>query len=210
MSRVISPSRFKDLMTGGQSKTELFGLTAKAYAKQIAAEMAGVRFPEISTPEMRHGLTYEFEAIQAYEQATGHTIIVPEDRITAQEFAFVSGLPDGLVGADGIIEVKCPNLRNHLDNLMEGAQIAQYMYQMQGYLWLTGRKWCDFVSYHPAEAYGFNGEVIATCPEHLQLSIQRVERDEEIIASIIARIEPFWGLVYEYSLKLKYNGLLTH
>jgi len=206
MSRVLSPSRFKDLMTGGRSKTELFGLTAKAYAKQIAAEMAGVRFPELSTPEIRHGLTYEFEAIQAYEQATGRTIIVPEDRITSKQFAFVSGLPDGLTEADGIIEVKCPNLRNHLDNLMEGAQISDYMYQIQGYLWLTGRQWCDFVSYHPAEAYGFNGEVIATCPEHLQLSIHRVERDDEIIASIIMRIEPFWGLVNEYLHKLTTNN----
>jgi hypothetical protein len=200
--RTLSPSGFKDMMTQGRSKTEYFGLTAKSYAKRIAAEMVGVQFPDLNTPEIRHGINYEFEAILAYEKKTGNQVTIPQDRIVSKALKYVSGLPDGLVGTDGIIEVKCPNLTNHLDNVLEGAQLAMYDYQIQGYLWLTDRQWCDFVSYSPAEIMGYNDEIIARCPERLQIGIIRVDRNEEVIAALTERMPIFWNLVMEYKNKL--------
>ena len=74
--------------------------------------------------------------------------------------------PDGLVGDDGLIEIKCPlNAQNHLQTFLDGMP-QDHMAQIQGQLWLTGRQWCDFVSFHPA------------LPAEFQLYVERVHADE--------------------------------
>jgi len=93
---------------------------------------------------------------------------------------FVSGTPDGLIGDDAIIEVKCPyNPVNHLANLREGAQIKDYYWQIQGYLWLTGRAVCWFVSYDPR------------FPEATRLAVHKVERNQEDIDRLAERVVEF-------------------
>ena len=57
--------------------------------------------------------------------------------------------PDGLVGDDGLIELKCPMEKNHIIYLFRDVCPKQYFMQVQGQLWVTKRQWCDFVSYHP-------------------------------------------------------------
>lgn len=75
---------------------------------------------------------------------------------------------DGMVEPDGIIEIKCPyNSKNHLKTLETRKVPSQYVAQVQGNMLITGRKWCDFISYDPR------------FPEHLQLCVIRVEPDEE-------------------------------
>jgi exodeoxyribonuclease (lambda-induced) len=89
---------------------------------------------------------------------------------------WLGGTPDGFVDDDGIIEVKCPyNGGNHLRSLLTGEVYnPEYLYQIQGYLWMTGRKWCDFITYDP--------DLI----DALQINIIRVERDDSTIAGISA------------------------
>jgi hypothetical protein len=63
----------------------------------------------------------------------------------------VGGSPDGLVGADGGLEIKCPALHTQVGYLLEpGSLVATYWSQGQGYLWLTGRAWWDLIAYSPA------------------------------------------------------------
>ena len=104
-----------------------------------------------------------------------------KDRLVHPNYDFITGEPDGLIGESGIIEVKCPNSNNHFKNLLYGAQIDDYKYQIQGYLWLTDRFWCDFVSYDPR------------FPDKYQLSIHRIEQDGEIISELEARCVDFWN-----------------
>lgn len=172
----ISPSRFAAMMTNGRKKDEP-GQTFYSLAETIAMEAIGVEMEQITTREMQWGIDYEPFAIAAYE-AIYNVVVTPcVKRIQApeKEFAFVTGEPDGLIGSDFLIEVKCPNQANHLKNLRNGEQVKLYYDQMQGYMWLTGREWCNFVSYHP------------NFPEHLQLAVYPVERDEERIEQIKER-----------------------
>jgi hypothetical protein len=128
---------------------------------------------------MDWGNEYELDAIEAYQTQTGQLVTL-NDVIQHPTLNYVAGTPDGLIGEDGIIEVKCPyNSVNHLMNLKSGAQLDDYKYQIQGYLWITGRKWCDFVSYDPR------------FKKDLQLAIYRVDRDQEMIDELAARVQEF-------------------
>jgi predicted phage-related endonuclease len=77
--------------------------------------------------------------------------------------------PDGLVGDDGLIEIKSPRQKNHLKWLLAGEVPAEHMPQVQTGLAVTGRVWCDFISYAPG----------------LPLFVKRCRRDEAMIEQLI-------------------------
>lgn len=175
----ITASHFADVMTAGRGKDAKWGKTAKTYAYQVALERMGVEMPEITGKAIEWGQYYEPEAIELYQQTTGRLVGLT-DVVQHPELEYVAGTPDGLVGDDGIIEVKCPyNPVNHMANLREGEQIEDYWYQIQGYLWLTNRDWCDFVSYDPR------------FPEGSRLVVHRVKRDEAEISKLAERVQEF-------------------
>ena len=175
----ITPSRFADVMTAGRAKTEKFGQTAKTYAYEVALERMGVEKPQAYGVALEWGINYEFEAIELFQERTGLEVGL-NDVIHHPTLEFVSGTPDGLVGDDAIIEVKCPyNPVNHLANLREGAQIKDHYWQIQGYLWLTGRAVCWFVSYDPR------------FPEATRLAVHKVERNQEDIDRLAERVVEF-------------------
>ena len=126
----------------------------------------------ISSKATEHGIENEGAAVYRYQQVTG----VKVDYINrfVQIGEWIGGTPDGYIGEDGIIEVKCPfNGGNHLRSLLtKEVYNTDYIYQIQGYLWLTKRKWCDFISYDP------------DMPQPLDIAIIRVERDETIIEAL--------------------------
>lgn len=126
----------------------------------------------VSSQAMNHGNDNEGAAIQKYIEVTGNEVIYEQEYISLSEW--IGGTPDGFVGKDGILEVKCPwNGGNHLQTLLTGTIYnPEHMYQIQGYLWITDRKWCDFITYDP--------DLI----EELQITITRIERDENIIKGI--------------------------
>lgn len=175
----ITPSRFADVMTQGRSKDQKFGQTAKTYAYEVALERMGVEKPEAYGHALDWGVNYEFEAIELFQAVTGLAVGL-NDVIQHPTLDFVAGTPDGLIGDDAIIEIKCPyNPVNHLANLREGAQIKDYYWQIQGYLWLTGRSVCWFVSYDPR------------FPEATRLAVHRVERNDEDIIRLAERVQEF-------------------
>jgi predicted phage-related endonuclease len=87
--------------------------------------------------------------------------------------------PDGLVGDDGLIEIKCPNTATHIETLLSQSVPGKYNTQMQFQMACTGRQWCDFVS--------FDNRL----PDELQLFVRRVPRDEVFIRLIEAEIVQF-------------------
>jgi len=99
--------------------------------------------------------------------------------------------PDGLVGEEGLIEIKCPSSKNHIKYLLGGKPPAKYVPQMQCQMAVTGRKWCDFVSYDPR------------LPKDLQLFVVRLERDVSFIMSIEEEVDKFLKEVNVMVNKLK-------
>lgn len=177
----ISPSQLDRLMP----KSGL-GQGAETYADELLMKMLGVEEDEYVSYDMQRGNEQEPKAIIAYEQRTFTEVTVSKnsdvqkERFYHPKYDFVSGEPDGLIGDSGLIEIKSPKAKWHLRNYIEDAQLSNYYNQMQGYIWILEREWCDFVSWHP----GF--------PEGMKLSIKRVERDQETIDLIEKRCREFW------------------
>jgi len=94
--------------------------------------------------------------------------------------------PDGLVGDDGLIEMKCPMLKKHMKTVFTRSIDKVYLDQIQWQLASTGRKWCDFVSYHPGTI------------ERRRLFVKRIERDPGRIEYLENAVERFLIEVERY------------
>jgi predicted phage-related endonuclease len=115
--------------------------------------------------EMQRGIDKEGEARAAYEAATG-ALVQPCGFLQHPELA-TGGSPDGEIGGyGGLVEIKCPKSATHLAYLRTHAVPKEYLAQIQHQLWLTGARWCDFVSFDDR------------FPEALRLVIVRVTRDQ--------------------------------
>ena len=172
----FTPSRFADAIKNGRGK-DTPGETAWGLAYEIAMERLGVQPEEIIAPALTWGNDHEPLAIKRYMDDTFSEVEMVLEPFIHPEYDFVAGTPDGLIGTEGIIEVKCPfNPKNHLLNYATGSQVKQYTPQMQGYMWITGAMWCDFVSFDPR------------FPDEYQMKIIRVERDQEYIDKLAERI----------------------
>lgn len=189
----ITPSRFSDLMTAGRSKDKEFGDTAIAYAEELVLAEIGVHLPDIITDDIQWGWDNEAGAILKYQERTGD-LVLPSSFTVSPELDYVGGTCDGLVGADGMVEVKCPKTKNHFANIWRRRFVKVYMYQVQGYMWIYGRAWCDLISFDPR------------VPEKYQLLACRIDRDDAIIDKLRSRIPKFKVLLEQLKGELD-NGL---
>lgn len=98
--------------------------------------------------------------------------------------------PDGLVGDDGLVEIKVPNTTTHLGYLIGEVVPKDYIPQMMWQMSCTERQWCDFVSYDPR------------LPEEFGLFIVRLDRDESLIAEMEREVEKFLAELGEMAQKL--------
>jgi hypothetical protein len=101
-----------------------------------------------SSQFMERGKELEPEAVDYYEITTGE----PVDRVglLLRDDRLVGCSPDGLVGSDGGLEIKCPAIDTHIGYLREPARLVEdYICQVQTSLYLTGRDWWDCLAYHP-------------------------------------------------------------
>jgi len=169
-------SRFKDAIAALKS-----GAPAQAqrdYLTELVVErLTQAPTQRYTTAAMTWGTEQEPAARAAYERVTGR--IVEETGFVCHDTLLAGCSPDGLVDWDGLIEIKCPfNTANHIETLLNGMP-AEHIPQVQGQMWITGREWCDFVSYDPR------------MPEALQLHVQRIQRDEAFIADLERRVTSF-------------------
>lgn len=140
----------------------------KKYAEQLALEIRqGFRVVTEPNEYMIWGTETEPEARIAYEARSGSFVDLV-GFVIHPTIKRSGASPDGLVGEDGLIEIKCPTTKTHMTTLDNYAVPEKYIPQMQWQMACTGRKWCDFVSYDPR---------IEDC-----YFCKRVMRDDEFIA----------------------------
>ena len=119
------------------------------YIYQLAAErITGVKEETYSNSIMQRAMEREEEARNMYELISGETVTTVGICYLNKKKLF-SCSPDGLVGDDGLVEIKCPIATTQVKYLLDGKVPIDYVQQLQGQLFVTGRKWVDFFSYYP-------------------------------------------------------------
>jgi putative phage-type endonuclease len=153
----FTASTFKDLFAKE---------TTAAYQKaiyRVAFEIATGEQPEsFSNEYMERGHELEPAAIECYRMETFNDV-EPGGFFEFNEY--IGASPDGLIGSDGILEVKCPAYNTMIEYIIKQKLPSQYKWQVHGQLFVTGRKWCDFIAYHPK----------------LKPVIIRIERDDDLM-----------------------------
>lgn len=168
-------SRFKDVMDFQKSGKE--GAKRAAYRMELVIErLTGRPVDHYVNDVMAWGSEHEPAARMMYEARTG-AMVVEQGFLHHLTVPMVGGSVDGFVGDDGIIEIKCPTTATHIKTLL--ASECEHLPQIMGYLWLTNRKWADFVSFDPR------------MPDGLQLYVQRIERDDDYIAELAGNVLTF-------------------
>jgi putative phage-type endonuclease len=169
-------SRIADILAKTKSG---YSTSRENYSVELALErITGKRQEFFTNDAMKWGAETEPLARAAYEARTG--ALVDEVAMIDHPSILMSGAsPDGCVDADGLIEIKCPNSATHIKTMLSGKPDAKYITQMTWQMACTGRKWCDFVSFDPR------------FPEHLQLFIKRIERDDDAIAAMEKDVSSF-------------------
>jgi predicted phage-related endonuclease len=168
-------SRFKDVLDFQKSGKE--GAKRAAYRIELVIErLTGRPVEHFVSAEMLWGTEMEPMARMAYESHTG-SMVAEAHFIAHPTIPLCGGSVDGLVDEDGMIEIKCPKTSTHINTML--SRECEHLPQIQGYMAITGRKWCDFISFDPR------------MPDALQLYVQRLYRDAEYIAKLEAEILKF-------------------
>jgi len=149
----------------------------KAVARVVYGRLNG-RCPDedFQSADMQNGIDLEPMGLEAYSNDYPGEIL---DVGFVEMSEWIGGSPDGLIkigdGIPGMVELKCPRWNTHIEyfKLKEGQCPQKYFWQIHGLMWITGLKWCDFVSYHP----------------ELPLVVRRIERDDVSIANLATRLK---------------------
>lgn len=168
-------SRFRDILA--KIKTGEAADRRNYRAELVCERLTGRADPAYTNAAMAWGNENEPFARIAYIAKTGAE--VEEVGFIAHAELPAGASPDGLIGKDGGLEIKCPNKATHLATLKAKKMPAEHIPQVQGAMWITGRMWWDFVSYHP------------DFPEHLQLFVTRIDRDDEYIETLQKEVSEF-------------------
>jgi len=162
----VTASRVADVIA--KTKTG-YSTSRDNYMAQLVCErMTNTVAESFTNSAMQWGTETEPLARAAYE-AHADVLVDEVAMITHPIIEDAGASPDGYVGSEGILEIKCPNTSTAIDTLLSQAVPSKHITQIQFQLACTGRKWCDFVSFDPR------------LPKELQLFVKRVPRDDAYI-----------------------------
>ena len=184
----VTASKVSDVV----AKTKLgYGASRATYMTDLAIErLTGNPTEFYANAAMQWGTETEPQARAAYEFIQSVTV-VEEGFIEHSAIPMSGASPDGLVGDDGMLEIKCPMSKTHYDTLLTGKIAKKYIDQMQWQMDCAGRQWCDFVSFDPR------------MPEGLDFFCVRVERDDERIEFLEDEVQKFLTELSEQVTKLE-------
>lgn len=172
----VTASRVADVIA--RTKTGPAASRANYMAELVAERLTGARGETFTNAAMQWGTDNEPEARLAYEFRTDVTV-EQVGFIVHPSIEMSGASPDGLVAADGLLEIKCPNTATHIETLLTGTIPAKYETQMLWQMACTGRAWCDFASFDPR------------LPEEMRLFVKRFDRDDKRIAEIEEQVREF-------------------
>lgn len=164
MKLIITP-KFK-LADNDKSRAHVYEIAAQRISKYVE--------PHYVSDDMLRGEAGEIEARNYYANKYG--AVEQVGFMTEDKFGYTLGYsPDGLVGTDGLIEIKSPRQKTQIETIANDMMPEEHMAQVQTGLLVSGRKWCDFISYHGG----------------LHLYVKRIYPDPEIQAVLIEASERF-------------------
>ncbi len=149
--------------------------------KLMTERLTGETSQSYTTSAMQWGIEHEDDALKEYAFIYD-TEVTRCGFIQHPTMEMAGASPDGFVGEDGLVEIKCPQSANHLRFFMDGNIKPEYIAQIQFQMACTGRKWCHFISYNP----NFVGR-----STRLRMKIKRILRDEKHIEEINKAVETF-------------------
>lgn len=172
----VTASRVADAVA--RTKTGWGASRANLMAELIVERLTGQQTDGYTSAAMQWGIETEAAARIAYEFSEG-VDVTTVGFVPHPEIEMSGASPDGLVGDDGLVEIKCPISATHIDTLLGGTVPAKYVTQMQWQMACTGRAWCDFVSFDPR------------LPPAMALFVRRIERDDARILELTAMVREF-------------------
>jgi putative phage-type endonuclease len=182
----LTASRMSAIMAKGRGGAP--STTREACMGELIAEyLTGQSGENYTNADMQRGTALEPDARAAYESRTGQMVQEVGLVLHPKNERFGAS-PDGVVGDDGLLEIKCPRTHIHIQYLLAGKPPAAYLPQMAWQAACCERKWVDFASYDPK------------MPEALQLFVARYVPEPDYIAELEAEAEKFWG---EMQIKLQ-------
>lgn len=149
------------------------------YKYQLIAErLVGTTISQFKSAAMQRGVEKEAEARDRYMRRTNHPVVevgfIPHPTID-----MAGASPDGLIGDDGIVEIKCPDTKQAVEVLLTDYLKDEYEAQIQWQLACTGRKWADYAVFDDR------------LPPSMQLYVRRIERDDKLIAEVEEEVRKF-------------------
>lgn len=172
----VTASRVADVIA--RTKTGYGASRANYMAELVAERLTGQPADRFTNAAMQWGTEKEPDARAAY--AFLHDVDVVEVGFVEHPRIIMTGAsPDGLVGEDGLVEIKAPNTATHIETLLSASVAGKYVTQMHWQMACTGRAWCDFVSYDPR------------MPADMRLFVKRVHRDDAMVAELEQEVAAF-------------------
>ena len=172
----VGASRVADVIA--KTKSGPSASRATYMGQLIAERLTGKQMEGFNSPAMQWGTDTESAARAAYQFEIG-ALVERVGFIEHPKIAMSGASPDGYVGADGLLEIKCPNTATHIETLLGQSVPSKYVTQMSWQMACTGRAWCDFVSFDPR------------MPDSMSLFVKRVHRDDKLIAELEAAVTEF-------------------
>lgn len=180
----LGASRLQEAIA--RTKTGYGASRANLMAELICERLTGAPAEKFVTQAMQFGTEMEPEARDAYTFYTGKEV-VQVGLIRHPKIEQSHASPDGLIDDDGLIEIKVPQPAAHLETLLGQKIPERYVTQMLWQMAVTGRVYCDYVSYNPS------------FPENMRLFVKRLPRDDKRIAELESEIAAF---LLEMAVKL--------
>lgn len=184
----VTASKMSDVLSKGRGTAP--SKMAETYMMELLAErLTGESKPFFENDAMRWGTETEPQARFMYELKSGNKV---EEVAFIERDEFTGVSPDGLIGDDGMIEIKCPTTITQIKRALTNDYSKDYYAQIQMQLWVAERQWCDFLSFDPRLDVGAG------------YLLQRVERDEEFIKNMEEKTAAFIAKMNEL-----YNQLIN-
>jgi putative phage-type endonuclease len=184
----LGASRLHDVIA--RPKSGYGASRAKVMSDLIIERLTGAAPKQYVSPAMEHGIQTEAEAREAYTFITGNAVVQVEP-VLHPSIQGTHASPDGFLGDDGILEIKCPESATHIETILGLSIPAKYVTQMHWQMICTKRTWGDFVSYDPR------------MPADMRFYRERIRLDSKFAMELEGEVKKFLAELDEKLAALK-------